>query len=342
MAKSMNGQSSLFGPMTCEGSPSATSSPGSADGVTRSDSPAGPMIAPSGLEAARASRGAWRAAAKVPTIRAIFGQRGANSSISAALQSSLVSRLRVKTAATGSTLFSMAWKDVATPSGRLIFRLAASARRTKGTGYGSWPTPTANDAKGSDYTYANGDHSRPVLKLPGVAKLVAIADTVPMSTTSVRRTATDVPASALLAHWSTPTAVEQSESPAVKDARNARHRAAGKMKGVGGYKLSTQVLLASWATPTARDWRSDRMQKSEAEHYGSKGRPLARQVLHAASGPIANGSGTETESIGLLSPEHSRWLQGYPETWSRSTPTAMPSSRKSRRSSSKPTVKHED
>jgi DNA (cytosine-5)-methyltransferase 1 len=39
-----------------------------------------------------------------------------------------------------------------------------------------WPSPVTNDAKGSDYTYANGDHSRPCLKLPGAAKLATWAD----------------------------------------------------------------------------------------------------------------------------------------------------------------------
>jgi hypothetical protein len=35
-----------------------------------------------------------------------------------------------------------------------------------------WSTPTANDATGSQYTYAAGNHDRPTLKLPGQASLV--------------------------------------------------------------------------------------------------------------------------------------------------------------------------
>lgn len=34
------------------------------------------------------------------------------------------------------------------------------------------PTPTSNDAKSSDYQYSRGDHSKPVLKLPGAAKKI--------------------------------------------------------------------------------------------------------------------------------------------------------------------------
>ena len=34
-----------------------------------------------------------------------------------------------------------------------------------------WQTPTVNDSKGSNYTYSQGDHGKPFLKLPGEAKL---------------------------------------------------------------------------------------------------------------------------------------------------------------------------
>jgi len=34
-----------------------------------------------------------------------------------------------------------------------------------------WPTATADDAKGSTYTYSSGNHDRPALKLPGAVKL---------------------------------------------------------------------------------------------------------------------------------------------------------------------------
>lgn len=295
-------------------SASATSSPASADGASRSDSPDGPTTERYGPEAAPASRGAWRDSAKVPMIRAIFGQRGSGSSASHALQSSLENRLRARMDATGSTLFTLTWKHEVTPSGRRICLLRASGRHTPGRVYGSWPTPTANNYEQRDQMAL--EQRRQKLKAKhgnGNGFGLTLGNT------------------ARLAHWATPTACEQSESPEVKDARNQRHRAAGKMKGVGGYKLSTQVQLSTWATPTARDWRSDRSTKTDQEQYGSKGRPLAMQTLHAASGPNANGSGTEMESTGLLNPEHSRWLQGYPETWTRFAPLAMPSSRRSRR-----------
>ena len=41
--------------------------------------------------------------------------------------------------------------------------------------FATWPTPVVNDATGSQYAYASGDHSRPVLKLPGAAVLATWA-----------------------------------------------------------------------------------------------------------------------------------------------------------------------
>ena|SRR3990167_8362109 len=41
--------------------------------------------------------------------------------------------------------------------------------------FASWPTPLLNDATGSQYAYASGDHNKPVLKLPGAANLVSWA-----------------------------------------------------------------------------------------------------------------------------------------------------------------------
>jgi hypothetical protein len=84
---------------------------------------------------------------------ATCGLRGFLSSPSAALQSSLESRLRRQLDGAGSTLFSLIWKRKATPAGRPYYQLAASARRTSGSDCGSWPTPNAGPQNDGDTTW---------------------------------------------------------------------------------------------------------------------------------------------------------------------------------------------
>lgn len=81
-----------------------------------------------------------------------FGPRGTISSASADLQWFWVNKLMQRFGTAGSTLFSMTWKERDTPAGRSLFRLQASGRRTKDSGFIGWvpcPTPTACDHKGS-------------------------------------------------------------------------------------------------------------------------------------------------------------------------------------------------
>jgi hypothetical protein len=82
----------------------------------------------------------------------------------------------------------------------------------------SWPSPVSNDAKGSAYTYANGDHERRSLKLLGAARL---------------------------ASWNTPTQNEPGGSAESFLARKEAARAAGKKLGVSLTALNMQVRLVA-------------------------------------------------------------------------------------------------
>lgn len=100
-----------------------------------------------------------------------------------------------------------------------------------------------------------------------------------------------------------------------------------------GLTLGIACHLSGWASPAARDWKSGRGKKSNEEQYGTKGKQLAREAV----GVILEPSDALTEKRGALDPEFVRWLMGFPPAWGSCAPTAMPSSRKSRQPSSKPT-----
>ena len=86
-----------------------------------------------------------------------------------------------------------------------------------------------------------------------------------------------------------------------------------------------------WATPTARDWKSDKGSKDwdERKHKETRGKPLPWQV-----GALLPGSYVKTGRRGLLHPEFARWMMGFPTGWGKCAVTEMPSSRNSQPSSS--------
>src|SRR6516165_712475 len=141
----MTDQLSMFDLMTSPDTSDVTSSLASADGTTRYRCADTPDLF--GQEAVPASLSVPPARARVPMTSVICGLRGFLSSASASLQSSLESRLRRQLDGAGSTLFSLIWKRKATPAGRPYYQLQASAPRTSGSGFGSWPTPTLHDAE---------------------------------------------------------------------------------------------------------------------------------------------------------------------------------------------------
>jgi hypothetical protein len=89
------------------------------------------------------------------------------------------------------------------------------------------------------------------------------------------------------------------------------------------------VVIALWSTLRASDGAKGGPNMS----FGAGGSPLPSQVSMAANtsnAPMENGAGS-------LHPEFAGWELGYPPAWLSCAPSAMPSTRARRQSSSAPT-----
>lgn len=139
----------MLNPKTSKDLPNATSSPELEPGPTHSGKQAGQTVDLFGQDPLPASPSAMPDSEKEKTMTDTSRPTGSISSASAALQSSLASRLKQRLDTTGSTIYRLTWKQKTTPAGRLYCQLVASAPRTSGKDSGlllkDWATPTASD-----------------------------------------------------------------------------------------------------------------------------------------------------------------------------------------------------
>ena len=333
----MNGQLSMFDPKNCGDSSSVISSPGSADGATHYGSPDGQTTDPSGPGAVPASPSVPLAKGSASTMTDTSGPHGFASSQSAALQSSLESRLKQRFDTVGSTLFALTWKEKATPSGRSVCLLRALGHHIFGNGCGSWPSPKVSDdnqdrrspeSTEAEWNRPNASRS----SLPLVVKVLAPwrspaaqnADRGGQDATArVEQGHTlNLQDQVTLASWPTPNTPSGGRSVSIETMDATGRTADGKKHTAS---LEHAVKFTAWATPAARDFKGATEQTYAERGGGTKGEALPAQ----ARGLISSGSPAETVKLGQLNPAFSRWLMGYPPAWDDCAATAMPSSRKS-------------
>lgn len=146
---------------TSTGSPSVIFSLVSAAGLSRSDLREFRKIRLSGREARLANRLARQESNSDSSTRDTSHLCSSTSSASATLQSSLGNRLRQQLQNRGCAIYKLTWREKTTPSGLPYSQLVASAHRTNATdcslAHTNWPTPTANDFKGSGVTVIRKD-----------------------------------------------------------------------------------------------------------------------------------------------------------------------------------------
>ena len=135
---------------TFEDLPSTTFLQVSEAGAAPCDLQGGQMIGPSGPEAAHVSHSRQQESSKESPTSGTSGPCSSTSSASADLTQSLVNRLKLRFDTDGSTLFKLTWKEQATPLGRSVCLLRASALRTSDKGCGSSQDKTKDGSEPTD------------------------------------------------------------------------------------------------------------------------------------------------------------------------------------------------
>ena len=295
--------------MTLKDTSSATSSPGSADGPSPSNSQDGK--APSGPAPVPVSRFRRLESDRVKPMPATFGLFGDTSSPSAILQRSLENKLQQALGVSGSPEFALTWKTWDMQSGPPICALRASGRRTSDSDSGSWPTPMAGSPGTEEYNPAgNTDSSRKTVELTSWPTPTNQDNNQRQGEAAAAKhpkRGTTLGGAARMAPWPTPNVPNGGRSIAHAEMKGGtayhngkkvqvgleavakmaawpspkanNHTGAGT-RGEGGENLQT---VAGWSTPTARDHKSEEGTEEGKQKRldRTQGKPLSIQAKTA-------------------------------------------------------------
>lgn len=225
------------------------------------------------------------------------------------LLSSWENRLRLRLARIGSTESPLIWRTKATPSGRLISRLAPwtppiDASASTGA---PWPTPTVRDEKS------------PLRNKPNDPRRSQLNDK-------------------MAAQWPTPNCPSGGRKLTLEEAITQRKRKDGS-KAQLNLENAMVHLAAHWVTPSSLDWKDTPGMSATGENPDGSTRQrmdqLPRQMAATEVGGLApTGLNATTEKRGVPNPVFAFWLQAFPAEWISGALRAMQSMPRSRRKSS--------
>ena len=333
---------------TCAASPSATSSQELQGGHWHSSSPGSQTLSRCGRVVLRASLSVWLEQAAGETIHVTWLRPFSTSLQSVVLQSSLANRLRRQSkSTTGLMLYSLSWKRRVTPAGRMYYQQQASALRTNVTDYFSarysWTTPSHSDGR------RGGTGITPGMSGSSLAQQVKMTNwstpRIGGSNESLESWLTrkqkeyetypgkgigtpSVDVQAQMTNWPT-CGCSDDRSPNVADAMSwYREDGSKKQK-----RLQDVAATATWPTSSATDHKGGYQGGRIRNGKLSVDRlDVAAQLVMpdypiriTLDGMMLTGSIAAMNGSGPLSPEHSRWLMGFPGVWGYSKDMVTPS-----------------